>query len=203
MSGIGKNKKNKSGCSKLIDEEGVQYENLDAAEYLNKYYVNVGPNLANKISEKWDINKCKIEVESTFNFTWVTEGEVTDLVKNIFISKSCAIEGLSTRIIKDAFLVLTFELTYLYNKCLQSGIFPKSWCISMVTPIPKTKVKSTKAGDWRPISQISLSGKLLEKIVHMQLYKNLQLNNILSDRQFGFRKGLSTSLAIYDVLKEL
>ena len=93
--------------------------------------------------------------------------------------------------------------TFSYNMCLQNGIFPKSWCISMVTPIPKTKTKSKKAGDWRPISQISLPGKLLEKIVHSQLYNYLQLNQILSDKQFGFRKGLSTSLAIYDVLRDL
>ena len=66
-------------------------------------------------------------------------------------------------------------------------------CVSMVTPIPKTKTKSTKAGDWRPISQISLPGNLLEKIVHNQLYNYLTLNNVLSDKQFGFRKGLSTS----------
>ena len=53
------------------------------------------------------------------------------------------------------------------------------------------------------MSQISLPGKLLEKIVHLQLYNYFQLNNILSDKQLGFRKGLSTSLAIFDVLKEL
>ena len=73
----------------------------------------------------------------------------------------------------------------------------------MVTPIPKTKSNSIKPGDWRPISQISLPGKLLEKIVHTQIYNYLQLNNILSDKPFGFRKGLSTSLAIFDVLKDL
>ena len=73
----------------------------------------------------------------------------------------------------------------------------------MVTPIPKTNVKSTKPEDWRPISQISLPGKLLERIIHNQLYNYVQLNNILSPNQFGFRKGLSTSLAIFEVLKEL
>ena len=99
--------------------------------------------------------------------------------------------------------MLNFELCYMYNLCLQMGTFPNSWCVSMVTPIPKTKSKSTKAGDWRPISQISLPGKLLEKIVHSQVYRYLQLNNLLSEKQYGFRKGLSTSLAIFDVLKEL
>ena len=91
----------------------------------------------------------------------------------------------------------------MYNLCLVKGTFPTNWGISMVSPIPKTNIKSTDPGDWRPISQISLPGKLLEKIVHTQLYNYLQLNNILSEKQFGFRKGLSTSLAIFEVLKEL
>ena len=203
MSGIGKNKKRGTGCTKLLDDNGVVYENIEAAEYLNKYYVNVGPNLANKLNADWDKTKCKIDVDSVFNFVWINEREVVDLVKNIKISKSSAIDGLSTRILKDAFLVSHLELTYMYNLCLSNGVFPETWCISMVTPIPKTNSKSTNAGDWRPISQICLTGKLLEKIVHTQLYNYLQLNNILSEKQFGFRKGLSTSLAIFEVLKEL
>ena len=156
MSGIGKNKSSKSNCSKLVDDDGNLHENQDAADYLNNYYVNVGPNLANSLNMEWDKKKCKIDVDTTFAFSWVTKREVVDLIKNIKICKSCVIEGMSTRIMKDAFLILSFELTYLYNMCLQNGIFPKSWCISMVTPIPKTKTKSKKAGDWRPISQISL-----------------------------------------------
>ena len=134
MSGIGKNKTKKFGCTKLIDENGTQYENLDAAEYLNKYYVNVGPNLANTLDIEWDKSKCKIEVDSTFNFLWITEREVIELVKN----KSSAIDGLSTRILKDAFLVLHFELTYMYNICLQTGSFPKSWCQSFRYQICKS-----------------------------------------------------------------
>ena len=106
-------------------------------------------------------------------------------------------------IVKDAFQVLTFELSYLHNSCLMNGIFPESWGRSMVTPIPKTNINSTKLGDWRPISQISLPGKLLERIIHTQLSQYLDKYNILSDNQYGFRKGLSTSLAIFDVLKEL
>ena len=113
MSGIGKNNMRKKGCTKLKDEAGILYENLEAAEYLNNYYVNVGPNLANSLDIDWDIDKCKIEVDSTFNFSWITEREVIELVKNIKLSKSCAIEGLSTRIIKDAFLILHLELTYM------------------------------------------------------------------------------------------
>ena len=63
--------------------------------------------------------------------------------------------------------------------------------------------RSTDPNNWRPISQICLPGKLLEKIIHSQLYRYLDVNNILSSNQYGFRKGLITSIAIFDVLKNL
>ena len=202
MSGIGKNK-NKGRCTKIIDENGQIHENFEAASFLNKFYVNVGPKLAKEFTRNWDKKKCNIETTSTFNFKWVTEGEVKRLIKEICITKSSAIEGLSTRILKDAFEILSFELTFMYNSCLQHGIFPKAWGLSKVTPIPKTNSKSTKPGDWRPISQICIAGKLLEKIIHSQLYNYLEENKLLSENQYGFRKDRSTGLAIFDVLKNL
>ena len=66
-----------------------------------------------------------------------------------------------------------------------------------------TKTNSTKPGDWRPISQICITGKLLEKIIHAQLYNYLEENNLLSKNQYGFRKNLSTGLAIFYVLKQM
>ena len=153
--------------------------------------------------KKWNEQKCKIDVNSHFNFKWVTVREVNWLVKDICIAKSSAIDELSTRLLKDAFEVLCFELAYLYNACLQQGIFPKTWGASKVTPIPKTNRNSSDPKDWRPISQIALPGKLLEKIIHSQLSYYLDVNNILSDSQYGFRKERSTTLAIFDVLKHL
>ena len=202
MSGIGKNKKGKK-CTKIIDDNGKEYEDLEAAKFLNTFYANVGPTLAQKHTKVWDKEKCKIQTDSSFNFKWVTEREVKNLVKEICITKSSAIDGLNTRLVKDAFEMLSFELTYIYNACLQYGIFPEEWGKSKVTPIPKSKSNSTKPGDWRPISQICIAGKLLEKIIHSQLYFYLEENKLLSDNQFGFRKGLSTGLAIFDVLKKL
>ena len=186
-----------------IDEMGKTHENLEAATFLNDFYVNVGPSLAKKHDQKWVKENCKINVTASFNFSWVTEFEVKRLVREICITKSSAIDNINTKLLKDAFEVLTFELTYLYNCCLQTGTFPNSWGLSKVTPIPKTNTNSTKAADWRPISQIPLPGKLLEKIIHAQLSSYIEMNNILSKNQYGFRKDLSTSIAIFDVLKVL
>ena len=203
ISGLGKNK-NKRKCTKIVDENGNVHENVDAANFLNNYYVNVGPNLAKEHAKKWEKKTCEIGVDSSFTFKWITVKEVERMVKDICLAKSSAINKLSTRLLKDAFEILCFELAYLYNSCLQQGIFPKAWGSSIVTPIPKTNKKnSSDPKDWRPISQIALPGKILEKIIHSQISYYLDVNNILSDNQYGFRKERSTSLAIFDVLKNL
>ena len=65
------------------------------------------------------------------------------------------------------------------------------------------KINSTKPEDWRPIYSISLPGKILERIIHTQIYHYLEWNKILADNQHGFRRNSSTSTAMFDVPKEL
>ena len=129
--------------------------------------------------------------------------QICKLIGNIDICKSSAIENLGSRILKDCFEILIFELTHLYNECLTQGKFPHDWGLAVVTPIPKVKVNNQNPKNWRPISQIKLPGKLLERIVHSQLIAYLDIYNILRDNQHGFRAGRSTTTAIFNMLKSL
>ena len=47
--------------------------------------------------------------------------------------------------------------------------------------------------NYRPISLLSLMGKVLEQLVTSPICKHLDENHLLSDRQFGFRPGRSTA----------
>ena len=106
---------------------------------------------------------------------------------------------LSSRLIKDAFQMRMGELTDIYNICLDNGIFPSSWGIGEITPIPKVNVHSKKPGDWRPITQIKLPGRILERCVHTQLYSFFDENYLCPEH--GFRPQKSTSTAVFDMLK--
>ena len=75
---------------------------------------------------------------SGFSFEILSEYEVCKTVKDIQISKSSAYSEISTRLFKDAFVVIPRELTHLFNKCLSDGVFPIDWGLAEVTPIPKT-----------------------------------------------------------------
>ena len=51
--------------------------------------------------------------------------------------------------------------------------------------------------NFRPISVLPVVVKVLERLVHRQLYAYLQGNNLLRSTQFGFRPGHSSQDVLY------
>lgn len=64
--------------------------------------------------------------------------------------------------------------------------------MSHVVPVHKKGSKSA-VENYRPVSLLSVAGKVLEGIIAAQLTKHLESQNLLSGRQFGFRKGCSAA----------
>jgi hypothetical protein len=86
---------------------------------------------------------------------------------------------------------IAVPLAHVFNLSLQSGIFPDKLKTSRVIPIFKSG-DSTVPDNYRPISLISAFGKILEKVVALELKNHLECNNLIYQKQFGFQKGLST-----------
>ena len=121
------------------------------------------------------------------------------VIDDIDIHKSSSIPHLNSRILKESFTILSLQLTHLFNCSLGTNIFPSNWKMGKVIPLPKTKEREYVT-NWRPISLLSLPGKLLEKLVHKQLYSHLKKYNLLSDKQHGFTSGKSTATALQDFM---
>ena len=196
-SGLGKEKRNIASIS-LVDENMETKQGIDAVKYMNEYYASAGYNLLKDFSTTWQ--SIGFGDYPGFVFENISEYEVTKLIKDIKISKSSAYSEIGTRLFKDAFLVIPRELTFLFNKCLTDATFPLEWGLAEVTPIPKTG-NLTNVKNWRPISQIKLPGKLLERLVHTQLSSYFE--DILDKNQHGFRKQKSTGTAIFDMLQDV
>ena len=137
-----------------------------------------------------------------FSLKFIPMTIVHKLVREIEICKSSGIPDLSAQMLKDAFLVLVPELTHLFNESIQQGVYPKAWRSGFITPIPKDG-DPLDPGNWRPISILPLPSKLLEKAIHHQVTIFLDNNNVLDDRQHGFRSHFSTSTAIFKLTKEM
>ena len=79
--------------------------------------------------------------------------------------------------------------------CLKEAVFPLQLKIAVIKPIHKGS-DSALFSNYRPISILPFISKILEKIIYNRLLKHFINNDLLSDRQFGFRKGLSTFMPI-------
>ena len=117
--------------------------------------------------------------------------EITKLVKDIKIHKSSAIENISSFVLKDAFMAIINQITYLFNIALSTGVFPRKWKVAQVIPLPKSG-DPNDVNNLRPISLLTLPGKLLEKIIHKALSTYCETNHLLNKDQGGYRKEHST-----------
>ena len=81
-------------------------------------------------------------------------------------------------------------------------IFPDKLKIARVTPIFK-KGNNTLLTNYRPISVLACFSKLLERIMYNRLYKFLQENNILYQKQFGFQNAHTTEHAILQLVNQI
>ena len=100
-------------------------------------------------------------------------------------------DGLSARFLKEVSDEIVGPLTKLYNRSLQSGVFPTEWKRCNVTPIHKGG-PSDIPGNYRPISVVPVVAKLLEKIVAHQLQSYFENCHSLSPLQGAYRRGKST-----------
>jgi hypothetical protein len=64
------------------------------------------------------------------------------------------------------------------------------------------KADKTKLLNYRPISILSCSSKVIEKVMYKQLQDHLNKHNILSQEQFGFTSDSARDKAIYKLINE-
>ena len=93
---------------------------------------------------------------------------------------------MSNKLLKRAIFILATPLKKLIDLSFEKGYVPWQMTVAKVIPLHKEGEK-TIFNNYRPIAIISTIGKLIEKVVHGQLYDHLESQGILADSQFGFR----------------
>ena len=137
---------------------------------------------------------------SSFVMTTVDSNQVYTLLKKLNNYKSTI--DIPNKLIKLASFPLSIPLTHIYNQSITMGIIPDALKISKVIPVYKNGIM-TNPGNYRPIAILSPFAKILERLVYNQLESFLNKYKILSDFQFGFRKGRSTEQAILEMTDQL
>ena len=109
---------------------------------------------------------------------------------------------MSFNVIKKCFGELCEPLKYLFNLSIVKGIFPDDLKIAKVNPIYKAD-NNSNISNCRPISMLPCFSKILERIMYNRLQRCLKDQNILYDKQSGFRRGHSTEHAIAQLVAQI
>jgi len=118
--------------------------------------------------------------------------DVMKAIKHLRHNTASGPDGISATMPKGCCSSIGGRLARLFNNTSYStGKIPSAWKISSVTPIHK-KGDASLVQNYRPISLLSLVGKLQERLVHNLLLDHLLGRGAISPSQFGFRPGSST-----------
>ena len=116
--------------------------------------------------------------------------------------KATGPDKISPLAIKDNKCFIVPILVFLINLVIETSVFPDCLKTSRVTPI-FNKGDKKSPNNYRPISFLSTAVKIEEKILSNQIIIFLESNSILTDCQFGFRKGRNTTSAINLLMEQL
>jgi len=163
------------------------------ASSLNQFFVSAPQKIADEIPPSENPPEVFFENPVSFSFSDspVTISEIVEATAQLLPKKSEDHSGISMFFIKKFIHALANPLYHVIYKSLETGIVPSQLKIAKVVPIFKGG-DNLLPDNYRPISLLPNFSKILEKVVSNRLTNFLETHNLISQNQFGFRKGHST-----------
>ncbi len=168
------------------------------ANVMNHHFSTIGAKLAESFPEP-NPNNFLPTRPPVFNLTETTPDTVERLVCSLNSTKACGLDGITARLLKDTGNSLVEPLTYVMNLSIRQAKFPSMWKVGLVTPIHKDGPKDDP-NNYRSITLLSIISKMLERVIHKQVYAFLRQEKFFTESQSGFRKGHSTTTYLLDFL---
>ena len=182
----------------ITDEQNCKVtDKTKISDLLNDYFANVGPSLNAKIPAAIKCFNFPSMLKS-FMYHPITEDKVYLQILQLNPNKAAGPKNVPTKILRVLATILSPYLSDTFNKCYETGIFPNSLKIAKIIPVHKAQQKDV-ASNYRPISLLSPSSKVFEKLLYIRLKRFFSKNNVITKQQFGFRCGYSTEMAITDL----
>ena len=135
-------------------------------------------------------------------FERVTESEVAKCIRSM-ASKSCELDAIPTRILKQVLDSVIEPITRIVNVSLENGIFASKWKTSIVHPILKKAGLDLILSNFRPVSNLSFISKVVEKLVLVQFNKHCCIHRLILDYQSAYRANYSSETALTKIVNDI
>ena len=180
-----------------LDEDSMLVDkNSEKANILNQYFASVYT-----VEPSGNIPTIPSKQVEKQNDIVITRGIVKKLFSDLNVNKSQGPDGIEPRFLKEASEELCSPLSMIFRESILTSTIPKQWKIARVSAIHK-KGNKKLASNSRPVSITSIVCRTLEKSKGDSMASFLMENDLLSNYQFGFIKGRSTTLKLLNVLND-
>ena len=144
-------------------------------------------------------------------FKLLDTSDVMSLIRKAPL-KQCALDPIPTWLLKDCIDLLAPYITPFSTSHSPPGTYPAvsngpsdKFSSSLVfrTLLKKNGLEETIVGNYRPVSNLSVLSKTLERAVHQQTENYLSEANLLPSHQSAYRKHHSTETALLKVCSDI
>ena len=146
--------------ARFIDPTTQEYVEIGSeANFLNNYFLNIVGNLDIPMSDKSMLDVYNVDTHFCFINDLPTEPEIIKIIKEIDINKSSCIEGINSKMCKDAMLAVPSKICHMMVTSLCKGEIPSAWTKGIISVLPKGG-DLLNPSNWRPITQTSIFVRL-------------------------------------------
>ena len=146
------------------------------------------------------------DVSSDCQFSQFTPVSLHDVARAIrsLPDKQSICDALPTRFLKECSDLLVPFISFLFNKSLSLGLVPERWKVSRVTPLlKKGKRNADELSHYRPISNLPVLSKLLERLVTRQFLAHLRAFDLLPAFQSAYREHHSPTTTLLKITTDI
>ena len=119
-------------------------------------------------------------------------------------SKSCELDVISIKILKEIVDFLIDPITRIVNISLSKGQFASEWKTAILRPLQKKKLgQDTSRNNYRPVGNLNFLSKLVEKCALDQYTNHLILHSLHSKHQSAYKAGHSCESALLKICSDI
>jgi hypothetical protein len=205
-------KKNRTEIPPLLTENGSQaITEREKAEALVEYFQSVHlPKITNtpeqeQIDEEARtlLGKTLVQSKEYWEGMRTNPHEIFKTLKNLKKNKAPGEDDVRNIALRNLPKKSVVQLCYITNAIIKLNHYPKAFKEALVVPIPKPGKSKGKTASYRPISLLSATSKIVEKVLMRRLNRIAKQHGMEKTTQAGFRKNHNTTIQLVRVINDI